>query len=170
MVQHDCGEIPVIDTTEQVVGVTDRDIVCRVVAQGKILSPIRLRSAGLIRDHGPGEIPSAGPGDDGEAPDQGACRRRDDGHAPASPRRGVDRRRHQVAELVREISRDTGQFLLTECHCEHDSVDLVVAVLPVFALSGTSGPRPEPSGRGIESDQDDRHDPCKDKARQVGAG
>ena len=36
MVQHDCGEIPVIDSAEQVVGVvTDRDIVSRLVAQGK---------------------------------------------------------------------------------------------------------------------------------------
>ena len=36
MIQHDCGEIPVIDSGEQVVGVvTDRDIVCRTVAQGK---------------------------------------------------------------------------------------------------------------------------------------
>jgi CBS domain-containing protein len=36
MVQHDCGEIPVIDSAERVVGVvTDRDIVCRVVAEGK---------------------------------------------------------------------------------------------------------------------------------------
>ena len=36
MLQHDCGEIPVVDSAEQVVGVvTDRDIVCRVVADGK---------------------------------------------------------------------------------------------------------------------------------------
>jgi len=36
MVQNDCGEIPVIDTRDHVVGVvTDRDIVCRVVAEGK---------------------------------------------------------------------------------------------------------------------------------------
>lgn len=36
MRQHDCGEIPVIDSAEQPVGVvTDRDIVCRVVAEGK---------------------------------------------------------------------------------------------------------------------------------------
>ena len=36
MVQHDCGEIPVVDAAEQVVGVvTDRDIVCRVVAEGQ---------------------------------------------------------------------------------------------------------------------------------------
>lgn len=36
MVQHDCGEIPVIDASEQPIGVvTDRDIVCRLVARGK---------------------------------------------------------------------------------------------------------------------------------------
>ena len=36
MVQNDCGEIPVIDTNDHVIGVvTDRDIVCRVVALGK---------------------------------------------------------------------------------------------------------------------------------------
>ncbi len=36
MVQNNCGEIPVIDVNDQPVGVvTDRDIVCRVVAEGK---------------------------------------------------------------------------------------------------------------------------------------
>jgi CBS domain-containing protein len=36
MVQNDCGEIPVIDVNDQPIGVvTDRDIVCRVVADGK---------------------------------------------------------------------------------------------------------------------------------------
>jgi CBS domain-containing protein len=36
MVQNDCGEIPVIDHNDRPVGVvTDRDIVCRVVADGK---------------------------------------------------------------------------------------------------------------------------------------
>jgi CBS domain-containing protein len=36
MVQNDCGEIPVIDHRDQPIGViTDRDIVCRVVAEGK---------------------------------------------------------------------------------------------------------------------------------------
>jgi len=36
MRQNDCGEIPVIDVNDQPVGVvTDRDIVCRVVADGK---------------------------------------------------------------------------------------------------------------------------------------
>ena len=36
MVQNDCGEIPVVDRSERLVGViTDRDIVCRVVADGR---------------------------------------------------------------------------------------------------------------------------------------
>lgn len=36
MEQNDCGEIPVIDIEDRPIGVvTDRDIVCRVVAQGK---------------------------------------------------------------------------------------------------------------------------------------
>ena len=36
MIQNDCGEIPVVDTRYRVVGVvTDRDIVCRIVADGR---------------------------------------------------------------------------------------------------------------------------------------
>ena len=36
MAHNDCGEIPVVDASDQVIGVvTDRDIVCRVVAKGK---------------------------------------------------------------------------------------------------------------------------------------
>jgi CBS domain-containing protein len=36
MIENDCGEIPVVDSSDQVVGVvTDRDIVCRAVAEGK---------------------------------------------------------------------------------------------------------------------------------------
>ena len=36
MVECDCGEIPVVDSAKQLIGVvTDRDIVCRVVAKGK---------------------------------------------------------------------------------------------------------------------------------------
>src|SRR5262245_47531509 len=36
MVKNDCGEIPVIDANDRVIGVvTDRDIVCRVVAEGR---------------------------------------------------------------------------------------------------------------------------------------
>jgi len=36
MAHNDCGEIPVVDPADHLVGVvTDRDIVCRVVAEGK---------------------------------------------------------------------------------------------------------------------------------------
>ena len=36
MVQNNCGEIPIVDTSDRPIGVvTDRDIVCRVVAEGK---------------------------------------------------------------------------------------------------------------------------------------
>jgi len=36
MVQNNCGEIPIVDTSNRPIGViTDRDIVCRVVAEGK---------------------------------------------------------------------------------------------------------------------------------------
>jgi len=36
MVKHNCGEIPVVDKADQIIGVvTDRDIVSRIVAQGK---------------------------------------------------------------------------------------------------------------------------------------
>jgi len=36
MAQNDCGEIPVVDGGDQPIGViTDRDIVCRAVADGK---------------------------------------------------------------------------------------------------------------------------------------
>jgi len=36
MLQNDCGEIPIVDANDRVIGViTDRDIVCRTVARGK---------------------------------------------------------------------------------------------------------------------------------------
>jgi CBS domain-containing protein len=36
MVERDCGEIPIVDRSDHPVGVvTDRDIVCRIVAEGK---------------------------------------------------------------------------------------------------------------------------------------
>jgi CBS domain-containing protein len=36
MVQHNCGELPVVDGDQQLIGVvTDRDIVCRVLATGR---------------------------------------------------------------------------------------------------------------------------------------
>jgi CBS domain-containing protein len=36
MIQNDCGGIPVVDGSDQLIGfITDRDIVCRVVAESK---------------------------------------------------------------------------------------------------------------------------------------
>jgi CBS domain-containing protein len=35
MVQHNCGEVPVVDTGQLIGVVTDRDIVCRVLAAGR---------------------------------------------------------------------------------------------------------------------------------------
>ena len=47
MLQHNCGEIPVIDVSEHPIGVvTDRDIVCRVVAQG--MNPIAHTAASCM--------------------------------------------------------------------------------------------------------------------------
>jgi CBS domain-containing protein len=43
MVDHDCGEIPVVDRDNRPVGViTDRDITCRTVAQGR--NPLELHA------------------------------------------------------------------------------------------------------------------------------
>ena len=40
MVANDCGEIPILDETAHPIGVvTDRDIVCRIIADGK--NPVR---------------------------------------------------------------------------------------------------------------------------------
>ena len=44
MVAHDCGEIPVCDETGKPIGVvTDRDIVCRIVAKAKDALSLRAR-------------------------------------------------------------------------------------------------------------------------------
>jgi CBS domain-containing protein len=49
MVEHDCGEIPLVEQPglKRVVGVvTDRDIVCRAVAEGK--NPLTLTAAAVM--------------------------------------------------------------------------------------------------------------------------
>lgn len=46
MVECDCGEIPVVDADRKLIGVvTDRDIVCRVVADGKNPAAIEAQHA-----------------------------------------------------------------------------------------------------------------------------
>ena len=116
MIQHDCGEIPVIDSAEQVVGVvTDRDIVCRTVAQGK--NPLAYTAEICMSDpvitvfedtalaevlatmekHQIRRLPVV----DNEGRCAGMISQSDVAWIGGE---------HQVAELVREISRDTGQI------------------------------------------------------------
>jgi len=46
MVECDCGEIPVIDSDKKLIGVvTDRDIVCRIVAKGQNPSAMTAQDA-----------------------------------------------------------------------------------------------------------------------------
>ena len=49
MVEHDCGEIPVVDENKKPLGVvTDRDITCRTVANGK--NPLELTARDCMSD------------------------------------------------------------------------------------------------------------------------
>ena len=45
MVECDCGEIPVVDGAKLIGVVTDRDIVCRIVAKGKNPSAMTAQDA-----------------------------------------------------------------------------------------------------------------------------
>jgi CBS domain-containing protein len=116
MVQHDCGEIPVIDSAEQVVGVvTDRDIVCRVVADGKNPSAYPAEHAMTARVV---TVMQDAPLSDVLATMEKHQVRR----VPVVDERGgcvgmISQadvawagREKEVAELVREVSRDTGNI------------------------------------------------------------
>jgi CBS domain-containing protein len=47
MVDCDCGEIPVVDAAQRPIGVvTDRDITCRAVAQGK--NPLEMKASDVM--------------------------------------------------------------------------------------------------------------------------
>lgn len=115
MVQHNCGEIPVVDVADKPIGVvTDRDIVCRIVAEGKnplghtaeecMTRPVvTVREDALMEDvvvtmerHQIRRVPVVD--------ELGCC-------AGIIAQADVARaaREHDVAELVREVSRDTGQ-------------------------------------------------------------
>jgi CBS domain-containing protein len=115
MVQNDCGEIPVIDVNDCVVGVvTDRDIVCRVVAAG--MNPIAHTAAScmtprvmcvredasiedviaMMEEHQIRRVPVV--------KDGGLC-------TGIISQADLTRtaRAHDVAELLCEVSKDTGQ-------------------------------------------------------------
>lgn len=115
MVQNDCGEIPVIDSADQPVGViTDRDIVCRVVAEGKnplghtaeqyMSQPVvTVRSDATLDEvvstmekHQIRRVPVV---------DERGCCAGIIAQADVAWTGGE----HEVAELVREVSRETGQ-------------------------------------------------------------
>lgn len=116
MVQHDCGEIPVIDLDERVVGViTDRDIVCRVVAQEK--NPMAY-AAGTAMSELVVTVQDDAPLQDVvTAMEKHQVRRvpvvDHDGHcigmiSQADVAWSSEER--QVGELVREVSRETGEI------------------------------------------------------------
>lgn len=115
MVQHDCGEIPVIDRAEQPIGVvTDRDIVCRVVAVGK--NP-QAYTAEVCMSQPAVTVPMSAPLEEVVATMEKHQIRR----VPVVDDRGCftgiiaqadvawEGRQRDVAELVREVSRDTGR-------------------------------------------------------------
>jgi CBS domain-containing protein len=114
MVQHDCGEIPVVDKAQQTIGVvTDRDIVCRVVAEGK--HPM-VYTAESCMSQPPVTVLMGAPLDEVLSTMEKHQIRRvpvvdDRGHcmgmiAQADIAWVGDK--HEVAELVREVSRETG--------------------------------------------------------------
>jgi CBS domain-containing protein len=115
MAQHDCGEIPVVDAAEKPIGViTDRDIVLRVVAQGKnpvghtaaqymtqpvVTVPIDAQLDEVVstmETHQVRRIPVVD--------ERGRCA----GIIAQADVASVGGER-EVAELVREVSRDTGR-------------------------------------------------------------
>jgi CBS domain-containing protein len=115
MVQNNCGEIPIVDTFNHAVGVvTDRDIVCRVVAEGKnptghtaesvMTSPVVTVSADaklddVISTMAEHQIRRVLVVDDG-----GGC-----AGIIAQADVASEGPARKTAELVREVSRDTGR-------------------------------------------------------------
>jgi CBS domain-containing protein len=115
MVANDCGEIPVVDAAEQPIGViTDRDIVCRVVAEGKnpmgytaetcMSQPVVTVSADAPLDevittmekHQIRRVPVVD--------ERGSC-----AGIVSQADIAWTGGEHSVAELVREVSRETGR-------------------------------------------------------------
>jgi CBS domain-containing protein len=115
MVQKNCGEIPVIDRSDHPIGVvTDRDIVCRVVAEG--MNPMAHTAAECMTQPVVTVRASASLDDVVSTMERHQIRR-----VPVVDERGccagiiaqADVARvgpeHEVAELVREVSRDDRQ-------------------------------------------------------------
>jgi len=114
MRQYDCGEIPIIDPAEQPIGVvTDRDIVCRVVAEGR--NPMAY-PAGICMSQPVATVSIDAPLEDVVA----TMERHQVRRVPVVDERGrcvgmisqadvaLMTGKRDLAELVRKISRDTG--------------------------------------------------------------
>jgi CBS domain-containing protein len=114
MVQNDCGEIPVEDRAEKLIGViTDRDIVCRVVADGK--NPMAHTAEQYMTQPVISVTPETPLGEIMNTMESHQIRR-----LPVVDAQGCvvgiiaqadlawTGREHDVAELVREVSRETG--------------------------------------------------------------
>ena len=114
MVQHNCGEIPVVDSAEQVVGVlTDRDIVVRIVAEGK-------NPAAYPAEHCMTSVVVTVPQDAPIGDVLATMEKHQIRRVPVVDDRGGcigmisqadlawEGREKDVAELLREVSRDTG--------------------------------------------------------------
>ena len=115
MIQNNCGEIPIVDVNDQVVGVvTDRDIVCRVVAEGK--NPIAHTAESCMSQ----PVVTVSP-DDPLDEVVATMEKHQIRRVPVVDRRGwcagiisqADvawaEPLSEVGELVREVSRDTGR-------------------------------------------------------------
>ena len=115
MIQNDCGEIPVVDTNDRIIGVvTDRDIVCRVVADGK--NPMAYTAETCMSQ------PVVTVDEDALLEEViAAMEKHQIRRLPVVDARGVctgiisqadiawTGPKQEVADLVREVSRDTGQ-------------------------------------------------------------
>jgi len=115
MLANDCGEIPIVDTADHVIGVvTDRDIVCRVVAQGK--NPIAHTAKECMTQSIVTVDPETPVDEVVAAMERHQIRRVPvvvDGGCCAGIISQADLARteseHEVAELVREVSQQTGR-------------------------------------------------------------
>jgi len=115
MVQHNCGEIPIVDAANCPIGVvTDRDIVCRAVAEGKnpsgypaenvmttsvVTAPVTAtidEVVATMADHQIRRLPVV---------DESGCLVGIIAQADIASEAPT----RQAAELVREVSKETGQ-------------------------------------------------------------
>lgn len=115
MAHNDCGEIPVVDTADHPIGViTDRDIVCRVVAEGRnpqayTVEDYMSQPVVTVREDAPLDevVSTMEKHQIRRVPvvdDRGCC-----AGIIAQADIAWTGGEHDVAELVREVSRDTTQ-------------------------------------------------------------